>query len=93
MDEAVDRGGGRHGVLEDPVPLAEDEVARDQQRAALVALGEQREEDLGLLGALLDVAEVVEDQELEEIELAQEARAARGRAWPRAAPGRAGRSA
>ena len=64
MDEAVDRGRRRHRVLEDPAPLAEDEVARDHDAAPLVALREQREEDLGLVRRLLHVAEVVEDDDL-----------------------------
>ena len=71
MDEAVDGGGGGHGILEDPVPLAEDEVAGDEHGAALVALGHEGEEDLDLVGVLLDVADVVEDEQLEVVELAQ----------------------
>src|SRR5208283_3583624 len=58
--DAVDRGGRRHWVAEDLVPLAEDEVARDHERPPLVAFREQREEHVGLGGVLLDVAEVVE---------------------------------
>ena len=53
--------------------VAEDQVARHHHRAALVALGEQREQHLGLVRALLDVAEVVELDYLEEVELAQRA--------------------
>ena len=73
VHQAVDRGGRGHLVPEDPVPLAEDQVARHHHRAALVALGEQREQHLGLVRALLDVAEVVEQDYLEEVELAQRA--------------------
>ena len=43
--------------------------AGESQASALVALGDQCEEDFGFLGALLDVAEVVEDDEVEAIEL------------------------
>ncbi len=64
MNEPIDRGRGRHRVLEDPVPLAEDEV---------VALGEEREEDLGLVGGRLDVAEIVEDDHVVRVEGAQRA--------------------
>lgn len=45
VDDAADRGGRRHGALEDLVPLGEGEVGRDGGRAALVALGQEREED------------------------------------------------
>ena len=43
-------------------------VARDEDGAAFVALRHQREEDLDLVSALLDVANVVEDQQLEGVE-------------------------
>jgi regulator of sigma D len=39
------------------------------RRAALVALGQQREEHFHFLAALLDVADVVEDQHVEAVEL------------------------
>src|SRR5437867_1175298 len=68
MYETIDGRGGRHGVLEDSVPLTEDEVARDEHGAALVALGHQREEHLGLLGRLLHVPDVIEDQEVVDVE-------------------------
>lgn len=71
MDEAVDGRRRRHRVLEDAVPLAEDQVARDEHRPALVALRHQGEEHLDLLGGLLHVADVVEDEQVEMIELAQ----------------------
>src|SRR3954471_1192399 len=59
VDDAVDGGGGGHRILEDPVPLAEHQIARDDHRASFVALGEKREEDLHLVAVLLDVAKVV----------------------------------
>ncbi len=74
VDEAIDGRLRRHGVLEDPIPLAEDEVAGDHDRAPLVALGEEREEDLDLVGGLLDVADVVEDEALVRVETAERAR-------------------
>jgi hypothetical protein len=60
VHEAVDRRGGGHRVLENLLPLAEDQVACDEHRAALVALGHQREEHLDLVGALLRVREHVD---------------------------------
>src|SRR5215510_6575646 len=68
VNEPVDRGGSGHWVLEDPVPLAEHEVAGDDHGAALVALGEEREQHLHLVAVLLDVADVVEDHGVEAIE-------------------------
>src|SRR4051794_27488538 len=55
VDDAVDGGGSGHRILEDPVPLAEHQVARDDHRASFVALGEEREEDLHFVAVLLDV--------------------------------------
>ena len=61
MHEAIDGRGRRHLIAEDPIPLREDQIAGDEDGAALVAFGEQREENLGLLGTLLDVADVIEN--------------------------------
>jgi hypothetical protein len=61
VDESVDGGRCRHGVLEDAIPLREDEVARDDHAAPFVALGEEGEEDLHLIAVLLHVADVVDN--------------------------------
>src|SRR5450756_2741996 len=71
MDQPVDGGGRRHLVSEDPIPLAEEQVARQHHGAALVAFGEQRKEHLRLFRALLDVAQIIEQHDLEVVELAQ----------------------
>ena len=71
MDEAVDRRGRGHLIPEDPVPVGKDQIARDEDGAALVAFGEEREENLGLLRALLDIADVVQNEDREGIEFAQ----------------------
>jgi len=57
----LDHRRRRHGVLEDPIPLAEDDIAGDDHAAALVAFGEGGEEHLHLVAALLHVSDVVED--------------------------------
>ena len=73
MDHPVDGRGGGHGVGEDVLPLGEDQVGGDAQGAAFVAFGDEGEEDLGLLSALGQVAQVVEEQEVEVVQLAQPA--------------------
>ena len=60
MDQAIDRRGGGHLIAEDPIPVGKDQIAGDEDRSALVAFGEEREENLGLLGTLLDVADIVD---------------------------------
>jgi hypothetical protein len=79
VDEPVD-GGDRHGLVGgDPVPLAERLIAGDDEAlalVALVALGDEPGEDVGLGLILADVAEVVEDQA---VELVRPAAVARGR--------------
>jgi hypothetical protein len=50
VGDAVDDGLGEARVGEDLCPLAEGEVGGDDQRAALVALGDDLEDELG--GAL-----------------------------------------
>ena len=74
VHEAVDRRRRRHGILEDAVPLAEYQVGRDEHRAPFIALRHEREEHLRLVTGLADIADVVENDEFEEVELAQRAR-------------------
>ena len=61
MHQPVDGGGGGHGVLEDTVPLAEDQVAADQYALALIAFGEEGKQHLHLVTILLKIADVIED--------------------------------
>ncbi len=71
VHDPVDGRGGGHGVGEDAFPPGEDQVGRDAQRPPLVAFGDQGEEDLGLFVALGQVAQVVQEQEVEVVQLAQ----------------------
>src|SRR5271169_4183498 len=64
VDQPVDRGHGHRRVGEDLVPLAEGLVAGGNQAAALVALGDELEQDVGLGLVLAHVAEVVEDEHI-----------------------------
>ena len=68
VNEAVDGGHRGHRVLEDLVPLGEDQVGGDDDGLLLVALGEKMEEDLHLLRRLLDVADVVNDDGVEALQ-------------------------
>lgn len=69
--QAVDDGRGGHRVLEDPVPLAEHQVAGDQGGSTFVALGQEGEQNFHLLGALLHVPDVIEDDQCKPVQLAQ----------------------
>jgi hypothetical protein len=68
VDETVDSGRRRHWVLEDANPVAEDQVAGDEDAFALVPLGEEGEEHLHLVATLLDVDDVVEDHGVVDVE-------------------------
>src|SRR5215467_15421652 len=69
MHEAID-GGEHHGLVgKNLVPVAERTVGRDRYRAALVAHGDQLEQDAGLRLILGNVGDVVEDQEMIFVEL------------------------
>src|SRR5271154_5367331 len=64
----------RHPLpLEDLVPLAERQVARHQDTAALVAVGEDPEQEFDPATAHRDVSQLVADQQVGPIELGQEA--------------------
>ena len=70
MHQTIDRCGCGHGVFEDPIPLTENEVAGDHETASFVALGQKGEQNFHLFGLLLlDVADLVEDDDIVAIEL------------------------
>ena len=74
MHDPVYRGSSRHGVGEHLLPLGEDQVRGDAKGTALVALGYQSEQHLGLIGTLRQVAQVVYDQQVEVVELPEHPR-------------------
>ena len=63
VDEPVDQGGRDHGVAEDLAPLLEAAVAGDDDRAAFVAAGDEREEEVGRLAFEREVADLVDDEQ------------------------------
>ena len=71
VDEAVDEGGGDHGVAEDLAPGFEAAVAGDDDRAAFVAAGDQGEEQVGGLAFERQVADLVDDDQRVALEAAQ----------------------
>ena len=64
VNQAVDRRRRHHRVLEDRFPARERQVARQHHAATLVALGQQAEQHLHLVTALLYVAQIIQDQDL-----------------------------
>ena len=60
VGEAVDDGLGEPRVGEDLGPFSEREVRRDDQRPALVALGEHLEDELGGAVGQREVPELVD---------------------------------
>lgn len=89
MNEAVDGCHGGHGILEDLVPLGEDQVGGDDDALSFVALGQELEKDFHFLAGLLDIADVIEDDGVKALELGRWPAAANGRAWRRAVGRRA----
>jgi len=63
VDEAVDQRGGDHGVAEDLAPGLEAAVAGDDDRAAFVAAGDEREEQVRGLALEGEVADLVDDDQ------------------------------
>jgi len=72
--QAIDRRYGHRRLGEDPVPLTERLIARGDEALALVALGNELEEDAGLGLVLSDVTEIVEYQHLAAVELGEDCR-------------------
>ena len=63
--EPVDDGGGQAGVGERPAPFAEGVVAGHADRCSFFAFGQDLEEQLGAAGVDADVAELVDQEQVE----------------------------
>ena len=63
VQEAVEEGGGHHGVAEDLAPLGEAPVGREDHRAPLVSSVDQLEEQAAAIGDDWQVADLIDDQE------------------------------
>jgi hypothetical protein len=64
MHQAVNRRERHRGIREDTGPLAEGSVRGDQQAAAFISSGNQFEQHAGLRLIAIDVAEVIENDQL-----------------------------
>jgi hypothetical protein len=73
VGQAIQQGRCHPFALKHLIPFAEREVARHEQTAALVAIGEHLEQQLGAGAAERKIAELVADQEIEPIELGKHA--------------------
>lgn len=62
VDEAVDGGGGHDVVAEGLAPAGEGQVGGDDDRAGLIAGGDELEEQGGGCGVEGQVADLVADQ-------------------------------
>jgi hypothetical protein len=71
VDEPVDQRGGDHRVAEDLPPGLEAAVRGDDDRAALVAARDQREEQVGGLALERQVADLVDDDQRVALDPAQ----------------------
>ena len=63
MYETIDSGHGGERVLEDLVPLREDQIATDHDAAPLVTFGQEGEKHFHFFAALLDVSDVVKNDD------------------------------
>lgn len=68
MYKSVNRGGGRHGIFENLVPVREGKVAGDNYTAPLVAFRKENEENIRLIASLGYVGQVVDDESLKAVE-------------------------
>ena len=69
VGQPVEQGGGHPLPLEHLPPLAEGHVAREQHTAPLVPLAEHLEQELGPLPREREVAQLVQDQQVQALKL------------------------
>ena len=69
VNESVNGSDGHHGVAEDRFPLTERLISRDHDAFTLIAISNQLKENGGFSFRLLDVAEVINDDEIKAVEL------------------------
>ena len=68
MDDPINGGGGGQRVFKNLIPLRKDEIGGDNDTAPFITFGQKSKEDLHFFAALLDVADVIENDDLETIQ-------------------------
>ena len=72
VDEPVYGGDGNRGIRKHLIPFAERLIAGDDEAFPFVALGNEFEQDGGFGLIFADIAEIVEDEAVELVELGQD---------------------
>ena len=73
MRQPVQQGRGHTLALEDLAPLAERQIAGEQQTGPFIPIREDLEQQLGAGAAEREVSQLITDQQIHPIELTQEA--------------------
>ena len=69
VNEPVNRRDRHHGITKNGMPLTKRLISRDHDAFALIAIGNEFKEDGGFGLRLLDIAKVINEQEVEAVEL------------------------
>mgnify|MGYP004269793685 CR=1 FL=1 len=62
VNDPIDGGGVGHRVFEDAIPFGEHKIGSNDHAAAFVSFGQEGKEYFHLFSALLDVADLVDNQ-------------------------------
>lgn len=73
MCQAVQQGGGHPFALKDLAPVAEGQIACDQQAAAFVAIGEHLEQQFRAAATEREITQFINDQQIRAVQLSQQA--------------------
>ena len=69
--DAIDGRHRRHRIFENAVPVGKHQICRNGHAAAFVTFAQERKEHLHFVTVVLDVADVVEEDTVETVELGQ----------------------
>src|SRR5437588_13001592 len=61
MDQTINSSHSSHRIFEDAFPFTENEIRRDHDGFAFIALSKEREEYLHFVTIVLDIADIVEN--------------------------------
>ena len=71
VNQPVDGGHGHHGIGEDVIPLTKGLIGGDEETVALVAMGNEFKEDRGFRLRLLDIAEIINNQQVKAVQFGE----------------------